>query len=169
MKFRRKLSRRSFLAQVAGASVTGAGALAAVAGEAAAFQLTDSDTGPRADPAGRGRGARGVTDGDPGDPAGRGRGGITDNDPGDPVGHGRGAGVTDGDPGDPVGRGRGRGSGPSGVSDTDPRDPAGSGRGRGRTGITDRDPADPNGNGRGSCSDSDRGLGADPGGRGRRC
>lgn len=146
MKTRRKLSRRSFLSRVAGGAVLAGGGMA---GEVVALQVSDADTGPGADPAGRGRGPRGTTDSDPGDPVGRGRGGITDNDPGDPIGRGRGGGVTDGDPGDPVGRGRGRNRAPSGITDSDPRDPAGNGRGRGRTGVTDSDPGDPVGNGRG--------------------
>ena len=51
----RKFDRRSFLTRVAGVAV--AGGLAA--GEARALQVTDSDTGPYADPAGRGRGGTG--------------------------------------------------------------------------------------------------------------
>jgi hypothetical protein len=110
----RRLNRRSFLARVAGAAA--AGTLAAR--EARALQATDSDTGPDADPAGRGRGGTGYTDSDGGpyaDPAGHGRGrgrAVTDSDTGryaDPVGRGRGRGCTDSDLGnyaDPVGRGR---------------------------------------------------------------
>ncbi|MDQ3037152.1 MAG: hypothetical protein M3Y87_32460 [Myxococcota bacterium] len=96
--------------------------------------VTDSDGGAYADPAGYGRGQRaqghtGVTDSDSGawaDPAGSGRGvygrtsGVTDSDGGayaDPVGNGRGrarggySGITDSDGGpyaDPSGHGRGR-------------------------------------------------------------
>ena len=76
MSERRKLSRRSFLASVAGAAAAG-GALALVAGEAKALQVTDRDP---SDPAGRGRG---ITDRDAGpraDPAGRGRGQGTAGD-----------------------------------------------------------------------------------------
>ncbi len=92
MKITRKLSRRSFLGQVAGGAVAGAGALVVLSGEASA-QVTDSDTGPRADPVGRGRGRgrSGVTDSDPSDAPQRGRGrrACSDSDPGDPVGRGR--------------------------------------------------------------------------------
>src|SRR5688572_21344730 len=94
----RKLSRRSFLTQVAGGAVAGAGAIILGAGEAGAVVQTDSDTGRNADPAGGGRG--GVTDSDSGrnaDPVGGGRGGrsnaVTDSDTGrnaDPIGRGRG-------------------------------------------------------------------------------
>ncbi len=62
MKATRRLSRRSFLARVAGGGVA-FGALAAVAGDAAA-QETDSDSGPKADAAGHGRGRTGESDGD---------------------------------------------------------------------------------------------------------
>ncbi|HEV2865758.1 MAG TPA: hypothetical protein VGX37_04530 [Allosphingosinicella sp.] len=117
MKPTRKISRRSFLATVSGAAVSG-GALLAVHGPARAGQATDSDP---SDPIGHGRGGTGS--------------GVTDSDPGDPVGNGRGgtrSGVTDGDPSDPYGNGRG-GSGAgtqgrSGCSDTDPTDPGGNGR-----------------------------------------
>jgi len=51
----RALNRRSFLRTVSGAAVAG-GALLAVTGRAGAGQLTDRDSGPGADPAGRGRG-----------------------------------------------------------------------------------------------------------------
>jgi hypothetical protein len=54
MKPTRKLSRRSFLGSFSGAAAA-AGALLAIAGRASASQITDSDTGPRADPVGRGR------------------------------------------------------------------------------------------------------------------
>lgn len=119
MKPTRTLSRRSFLGRVAGGALVGGAALTAIATGAQA-QVTDSDSGPYADPAGRGRGSTGVTDRDPSDPVGRGRGyrsGITDRDSGryaDPPGRGRGVtrtGITDGDSGstsDPVGNGRGR-------------------------------------------------------------
>ena len=135
----RKVSRRSFLARVAGAGVA-AGALGLVTGEARAFQETDSDSGakgrsrrprprPHRDerrrsrpiPAGYGRPHSGCTDSDSGansDPAGRGRcaTGESDSDSGanaDAAGHGRPrTGITDGDSGarsDPAGRGRGSG------------------------------------------------------------
>lgn len=133
MRPTRKISRRSFLGRVAGGAVVGGGALVALATGAQA-QITDSDTGAYADPAGRGRGRRtGITDSDPSDPVGRGRGrrtGITDSDPSDPAGNGRGrrnTGITDRDPSDPVGNGRGRRS----CSDSDGgayADPIGRGR-----------------------------------------
>ncbi len=136
MKPKRSISRRSFLATVAG-SALGGGALFAVRGEAAALQTTDSDP---SDPVGRGRGGRGgVTDSDPTDPVGRGRGrsgrtGVTDRGPTDPIGNGRGGsgrtGATDRDPTDPIGNGRGgnRGGARSNCSDNDPSDPVGNGR-----------------------------------------
>jgi hypothetical protein len=110
MKPTRKLSRRSFLATVAG-TVAAAGAITIVATDAAEAQsgCTDSDSGSYADQAGNGRrcggGGRprtGCTDSDSGrysDPAGRGRcrrrvrrSGCTDSDTGrhsDPAGNGR--------------------------------------------------------------------------------
>ncbi|MGQ0659649.1 hypothetical protein [Sphingosinicella sp.] len=130
---RRRISRRSFIAAVAGGAATGAGSLGLVIGRAQAGQVTDRDPG---DPVGRGRGGgTGITDSDSGvgaDPAGRGRGGgprpgatgVTDSDPSDPVGRGRGgSGVTDSDTGpyaDPRGRGRGGQRGPSANSPYDP-------------------------------------------------
>ena len=72
MRTRLGLSRRSFLARVMG-GVAASGALTLVAGEARAFQVTDSDSGPKGDAAGRGRGRTGESDGDPTDPAGYGR------------------------------------------------------------------------------------------------
>lgn len=170
MKPTRKLNRRSFLGTVAG-GVAGAGALAAVSGEALAFQsgCSDNDGGQNADPVGNGRSCRSS--------------GCSDNDRGqnaDPIGNGRSCrtpvNCSDNDRGtnaDPVGRGRS--CAPS-CSDNDRgtnADPVGRGRscGGGRTGITDNDPGDRPDYGRGTrnCSDSDRGNGADPGGRGRRC
>ena len=68
MKSTRKLSRRSFLTRVAGGAVAAGGAMIMLSGEAQA-QVTDSDSGPRADAAGRGRGnnhIRGCTDNDSG-------------------------------------------------------------------------------------------------------
>ena len=120
MKPARTISRRSFLATVAGTAAAG-GALLAVHGEAGAVQTTDSDP---SDPVGRGRGGN------------RTRTGVTDRDPSDPIGNGRGtggggarSGVTDGDPGDPIGNGRGGGTAVrSGCSDSDPTDPGGNGR-----------------------------------------
>ena len=89
MKPTRKLSRRSFLGRVAGGAIAGGAALTVLGGPAEAFQVTDSDTGPNADPVGRGRGGRSCSDSDTGrnaDPGGRGRRcgggrtGITDSD-----------------------------------------------------------------------------------------
>jgi hypothetical protein len=116
MKPTRNLSRRSFLAAVAGSAVASGGVL--LASEARAFQVTDRDP---SDPIGRGRG-------------GGNRSGITDRDPSDPIGNGRGgagrSGFTDRDPSDPIGNGRG---GSGGCSDHDPSDPGGSGRSCGGT------------------------------------
>lgn len=123
MKPVRKLNRRSFLERVAGGVIAAGGSLALLGSRARAGQLTDHDP---TDPAGQGRGGgSGITDTDSGpgaDVAGRGRGGAarpgatgaTDSDSGpnaDLVGRGRGgSGVTDSDSGpyaDPRGRGRG--------------------------------------------------------------
>ena len=83
MKPTRKLSRRSFVAAVAGSGLSG-GALALPAGRAEA-QLTDHDSG---DPRGQGS-FTGLYDRDPEDPAGRGRiSGRTDRDPADPPNRG---------------------------------------------------------------------------------
>lgn len=147
---RRRLSRRSFLASVAGGSALAGGALLFVAGRAEAFQRSPS----------------GCSDSDPirsgGDPGNYGRRcspatGVTDNDPTDPTNGGRRrpTGCSDGD--------RGRGS-----------DPGGWGRRcRPATGITDNDPGDPTNGGRGyrnrQCNDSDSGSRADNAGQGRRC
>jgi hypothetical protein len=91
MKPTRKLSRRSFLAAVAGG--------AAVAGAAAAVQRSDNDTGPRADPPGRGT-RTGLTDRDRADRPGRGtHSGVTDSDGADRPERGRRC--NDADPGDP--------------------------------------------------------------------
>jgi hypothetical protein len=134
MKPTRKLSRRSFLATVAG-TVAAAGAITIVATDAAEAQsgCTDSDSGPNSDRPGNGRscgGGRrsGCTDSDSGsysDPPGNGRcrrrvvrrSGCTDSDSGryaDPPGNGRcrrrvRRSCTDSDTGrysDPAGRGR---------------------------------------------------------------
>ena len=137
MKPQRALSRRSFLARVAGAGAA-IGALASVAGRAKASRPT-ATAAPRGDPAGRGRGRTGESDGDPGDPAGYGRPrtGCTDSDGGansDPAGRGRCAtGESDSDSGanaDAAGRGRPR----TGITDSDSGahgDSAGRGRGSG--------------------------------------
>ena len=89
MKTTRKLSRRSFLGRVAGGAVLGGGAMMFAGQAAQAVQVTDADTGPNADPPGRGRGTRRIarcTDGDTGanaDPANNGRGNrVTDSDTG---------------------------------------------------------------------------------------
>jgi hypothetical protein len=98
MKPTRQLSRRSFLARVAGGAIVTGGAMVALTGGAQAFQVTDSDAGATADPPGRGRGGanrrlRNCTDGDSGanaDPAGNGRGNRrTDSDPTDAPSCGR--------------------------------------------------------------------------------
>ena len=170
MKPTRRLSRRSFLTRVTGGALMAGSSLAGI-GKAGAAQVSDNDSGPGADPAGRGRGS-GFSDSDTGpgaDPSGRGRGsggrgssGVSDNDTGpngDPPGRGRGSGTgySDSDSGpyaDPSGRGRGRGTG---ISDNDTgtyADPAGRGRGGG-------------GGGGGNYSDNDTGAYADPAGRGR--
>ena len=113
MKNLRKLSRRSFMTRVVGGAVVGGGALAALGSRAAAFQITDADTGQNSDPANR----TGLTDRDPSDRPGNGQGArrraCTDSDSGpnsDPAGNGRGTGVTDNDSGansDRPGCGRG--------------------------------------------------------------
>jgi hypothetical protein len=65
----RRLNRRSFLRQVAGGAA-GAGALAAIGGEARAVQtgpytgVTDTDSGVARDPANYGRGGRACRDSD---------------------------------------------------------------------------------------------------------
>jgi hypothetical protein len=104
MKPTRRVSRRSFLVRVAGGALIAGAALTVLGGEAGAFQITDSDSGPGADPRGRGRGA--LTDSDRGpsaDQPGKGRGprrtscaagrAVTDGDSGpnaDAAGCGRG-------------------------------------------------------------------------------
>ncbi|MEA3031807.1 MAG: hypothetical protein QOG13_3132 [Sphingomonadales bacterium] len=100
MKSNRKLSRRSFLTRVAGGAVATGGALVLLSGRAEA-QVTDADSGPHADGAGRGRGNNHIR-------------GCTDNDTGsnaDPAGNGRGNRTSDADSGpnsDPANCGRGR-------------------------------------------------------------
>jgi len=149
MKRNRKLSRRSFLATVAGSAVAGGGLLASQAG---ALQTTDRDP---SDLVGRGRGGgSGVTDRDPSDPVGRGRGGNRG-------GSTQRSGVTDSDPGDPIGGGRGTGT-RSGLTDSDPSDPVGNGTGnraveRSRR-CSDSDPGDPVGGGRNCRSPQDGGT-----------
>jgi len=97
MKPSRRLSRRSFMAAVAGA----AGAMAA--GTAAAVQRSDNDIGPRADPPNRGT-RSGLSDVDRADRPGRGTmSGITDTDAADQPGRGRRC--NDADPADPNVRG----------------------------------------------------------------
>jgi hypothetical protein len=91
MKIDRKLSRRSFLAVVAGSAAAGTAA--------AAVQRSDNDTGPRADPPGRGT-----------------RSGLTDQDRADRPGRGTLSGVTDSDAADQPQRGRR-------CNDADPADP----------------------------------------------
>ncbi|MFN3834552.1 MAG: hypothetical protein ACK4NO_01490 [Glycocaulis sp.] len=145
----RPISRRSFMASVAGgATLLG---LSGCATTGAVYTgVTDNDGGLYADAAGYGvrGGYRACTDSDVGsyaDPVNQGRScqhqsGITDNDTGPYA--------------DPIGNGRG---------------------GRPQTGYTDNDTgpyADPVGGGRGgprACSDSDRGPYADPAYQGRRC
>jgi hypothetical protein len=103
----RKTTRRSFLARVAGGALVLGGPLSLIAGRAVAGQVTDHDP---TDPVGQGRGGgTGITDRDSGpgaDPAGRGRG----TDPSQSRGEGPVTGVTDSDYGtsaDPPQRGRG--------------------------------------------------------------
>jgi len=117
MKPTRKVSRRSFMATVAGGAV--AGAVAITVGTEAAEAQT------------------GVTNRDPSDPVGGGRTGITNSDPRDRPGYGRyrsggrrrRTGCTNSDPRDPGGNGpcrrrRGR----TGITNRDPYDPVGNGR-----------------------------------------
>ena len=66
MKPTRRVSRRSFLMRVAGGALIGGAALTVLGGEAGAAQgVTDTDSGPSADPRGRGRGALTDTDSGP--------------------------------------------------------------------------------------------------------
>jgi len=104
MKTTRRLSRRSFLGTVAGGMMLGGGALVALSGTAGAVPSSDNDSGPRADPPGRGT-----------------RTGRTDQDSSDAPGRGTVTGLNDADPGDPANRGRG-------CNDTDPADPPRRGR-----------------------------------------
>lgn len=119
MKNMRKLSRRSFMARVVGGTVAGGAALVVLGGRAEALQVSDSDSGPNSDPAGRGY--TGVTDSDSGPNSDRPDHGrsrpsraCSDSDSGpnsDLAGRGRGSGVTDNDTGansDPVRCGRSR-------------------------------------------------------------
>ena len=127
----RKLSRRSFLARVAGGSALAGGALLFVSGRAEAFQCTDADPSPSSggDPGGRGRRcAAGAT---------RPRTGCSDDDRGqgsDPAAYGRhcrvATGYTDNDSSDPDNGGHGPNRGRS-CSDSDSgsrADNAGQGR-----------------------------------------
>lgn len=148
----RKLSRRSFLARVAGGSALAGGALVFVSGRAEAYQCTDRDTGSYADRGGEGRHC-----GSPGSRSGGAYTGVTDADSSDPENGGRRrrSGCSDND--------RGRGS-----------DPGGWGvRCHAATGYTDNDSSDPENGGRGyrnrQCSDSDSGSYADNSGEGRHC
>ena len=147
---RRKLSRRSFLASVAGGSALAGGALLFVSGRAEAQRsptgCSDNDPlGSGGDPANYGRRCSRAT-------------GVTDSDTSDPTNGGRRqrTGCSDGD--------SGQGS-----------DPGGWGRRcRPATGITDNDASDPTNGGRGNqnrrrCNDSDSGSRADNAGEGRRC
>lgn len=146
----RKLSRRSFLASVAGGGALAGSALLFVSGGAKAAQRSPSGCSD-SDPISRG-----------GDPGNYGRHcsratGVTDSDTSDPANGGRRAptGCSDGD--------SGRGS-----------DPGGWGRHcRRATGITDNDSSDPTNGGRGysnrRCNDSDSGSRADNAGQGRHC
>ena len=146
----RKLSRRSFLTQVAGGAAAGAGALIILTEQAGALQ-TDSDPGDRP-----GQGRTGINDSDPRDRPGYGRGGgrgVTDRDPSDPANRRACSDSDRGNGADPIGRGRRCGGGRPAVRTTTDRDSG-----------PRSDP--PN---RRVCSDSDRGRGADPVGRGRRC
>ena len=146
-----RVGRRTVLALSGGAAFA-----AVVAAEPVSAQTSDSDSGPKADPAGRGRRQRtGQSDSDSGPNGdrpgyGRPRTGASDSDPNDAAGRGRSSnrhtGYSDSDSGahaDRAGYGRAR----TGQSDSDPNDPAG--RGRGRTGVSDTDPSDPPGRGRG--------------------
>jgi hypothetical protein len=104
MKTTRRLSRRSFLGTVAGGAMVGGGALVALSGSAGAIQRSDNDSGPRADPPGRGT-RTGRTDQDSSDRPGRGTlTGLNDSDPADPPNRGRGCNDTDSS--DQPGRGR---------------------------------------------------------------
>jgi hypothetical protein len=115
MKPVRKLNRRSFFSQVAGAAFVGSAA--AVAGAARAQTgpytgVTDTDSGSHADNAGHGRGPGGNAYGQPAQPLPN-QTGYSDSDTGpnaDPSGggrRGRATGVTDSDPTDSYGNGRG--------------------------------------------------------------
>lgn len=127
----RKLSRRSFIARVAGGSALLGGALAFVAGPAEAYQCTDADPAPpRGDPSGRGHRCQGA--------ASRPRTGCSDNDSGngsDPAAYGRhcgrATGYTDNDSTDPTNGGRGYSARERQCSDSDSgsySDNAGQGR-----------------------------------------
>ena len=157
----RKVSRRSFLARVAGSAVVAGSAFSAVAARPGWSDTdphdppmrppprrrgqtgrTDSDAGPEADRSGYGR--TGHSDSDPGDPAGYGRTHVSDSDPTDWPDYGRGTPLRDTDigassdaPSSPRPRRRPR----TEVTDTD-NGPGADPAGYGRTGLTDQDPAD---------------------------
>jgi hypothetical protein len=106
MDIRRKLNRRSFLSRVAGGAIVGGGAIAFVAGSAAAHPTSDNDpTDPGGASPRQGTWPHSDTDeGATADPVGRagrlGHYSDTDSGPGsDPVNHGRR--ITDSDPRDP--------------------------------------------------------------------
>jgi hypothetical protein len=100
MKPTRRLSRRSFIGRVAGSAIVGGAALTVLGTGTAIAQvtdhdptdspghgrgnLTDGDSGTRADQAGRGRGPRrrSCSDQDSSDAAGRAAHGLTDGDVG---------------------------------------------------------------------------------------
>jgi len=146
-----RATRRDVLTLAGAAAFT-----AVVAAEPASAQTSDNDSGPKADPAGRGRRRQtGQSDSDSGPNAdrpgyGRPRTGASDSDPNDAAGRGRSSnrrtGNSDSDSG-PHGDRAGYGRPRTGLSDSDPNDAAG--RGRGRTGVSDSDPNDPAGRGRG--------------------
>lgn len=176
---KRRLDRRSFLARVVGTSAALA-CSARLAAQQSHFEpapppLADTDTGPSADPAGRGRGSSpnlnsssGTTSPRTGVARQYRYSGVTDSDAGanaDPAGRPREGSVTDSDGGsaaDPVGRGRGA-------------------RRNYRNGITDADSTnngsvadaphfgrdDPRRRSEPPITDSDTGATADPIGRGR--
>ncbi len=100
MKPTRRLSRRSFIGRVAGGAIVGGAALTVLGASTASAQVTDHDP---TDSPGHGRGN--ITDGDSGaraDQAGHGRGprrrSCSDQDSGDSAGHAS-HGPTDGDTG----------------------------------------------------------------------
>lgn len=124
METNRRISRRSFLSRVAGGAIVAGGAMGIVSPPEARAQVTDADSGARADVGGRGRTAPGLTDSDTRtynrDPIGFGRGnrqrGIEDVDEGlrgDPTGRGRGTTDVDRMRGNGDRPGYGRGTSPT--------------------------------------------------------